>query len=29
LALWFARRHPNAPWLTKRLALVVVGYALI
>jgi uncharacterized membrane protein YkvA (DUF1232 family) len=29
LTLWFARRHPNAPWLAKLLALVVSAYALI
>jgi uncharacterized membrane protein YkvA (DUF1232 family) len=29
LALWFPRRHPNAPWLAKLLVLAVVAYALI
>ena len=28
LTLWFATKHPNAPWASKALALFVVGYAL-
>jgi len=28
MALWFACRRPDTPWLVKGLALVVVAYAL-
>ena len=26
--LWFARRHPDTPWLAKLLCLLTVAYAL-
>lgn len=28
LTLWFARRHPDTPWLVKGLTFFVVAYAL-
>ena len=28
LMLWFARRHPDTPFLTKALCVVTVAYAL-
>jgi uncharacterized membrane protein YkvA (DUF1232 family) len=28
VALWFATRHPDTPWLPKALCLFVVAYAL-
>ena len=28
LTLWFATKHPGAPWGAKALAVFVVGYAL-
>ncbi len=28
LTLWFAARHPDAPWYAKALGLFVVAYAL-
>lgn len=28
LTLWFAGRHPRAPWLAKAVGLFVVAYAL-
>jgi len=28
MTLWFARRHPDTPWLAKALAVFVVAYAL-
>ncbi len=28
VALWFATRHPEVPWLAKVLGVIVVAYAL-
>ncbi|WP_260961298.1 YkvA family protein [Pseudomonas citri] len=28
MTLWFCYRHPQAPWLPKWIAIVVVAYAL-
>lgn len=28
LTLWFAAKHPDAPWYAKALGLFVVAYAL-
>ena len=28
VALWFARRHPRTPWLSRALAVFVAAYAL-
>ncbi|MBL0421759.1 DUF1232 domain-containing protein [Ramlibacter sp. AW1] len=28
VALWFAMRHPQTPWIAKGLAFLVVAYAL-
>jgi uncharacterized membrane protein YkvA (DUF1232 family) len=28
VTLWFAARHPDTPWYTKALAVLVVAYAL-
>jgi len=28
VTLWFAARHPQAPWYAKALGVLVVAYAL-
>ena len=28
ITLWFAARHPQAPWYAKALGVLVVAYAL-